>query len=141
MTDSKARTVRAPTGTDITAKSWLTEAPLRMIQNNLDPDGAETTESSYYLSANRNKRSVTVDMAKTAGVDLLKRMLRHCDVLVHNFKVGGLENYKLGYDDLKAEFPSLVYCAITGFGQTGPYAHKPALDIICLLYTSDAADE
>ena len=87
-----------------------------------DSDGEDTSESAYYLSSNRNKRSVTVDMAKTAGVDLLKRMLRHCDVLVHNFKVGGLEKYKLGYDDLKAEFPSLVYCAITGFGQTGPYA-------------------
>ena len=80
-----------------------------------DSDGEDTSESAYYLSSNRNKRSVTVDMAKTAGVDLLKRMLRHCDVLVHNFKVGGLEKYKLGYDDLKAEFPTLVYCAITGF--------------------------
>ena len=95
-----------------------------------DSDGEDTSESAYYLSSNRNKRSVTVDMAKTAGVDLLKRMLRHCDVLVHNFKVGGLENYKLGYDDLKAEFPSLVYCAITGFGQTGPYAPRAGYDFL-----------
>ncbi len=95
-----------------------------------DSDGEDTSESAYYLSSNRNKRSVTVDMAKTAGVDLLKRMLRHCDVLVHNFKVGGLEKYKLGYDDLKAEFPSLVYCAITGFGQTGPYAPRAGYDFL-----------
>ena len=95
-----------------------------------DSDGEDTSESAYYLSSNRNKRSVTVDMAKTAGVDLLKRMLRYCDVLVHNFKVGGLEKYKLGYDDLKAEFPSLVYCAITGFGQTGPYAPRAGYDFL-----------
>ena len=95
-----------------------------------DSEGEDTSESAYYLSSNRNKRSVTVDMAKTAGVDLLKRMLRHCDVLVHNFKVGGLEKYKLGYDDLKAEFPSLVYCAITGFGQTGPYAPRAGYDFL-----------
>ena len=95
-----------------------------------DSDGEDTSESAYYLSSNRNKRSVTVDIAKTAGVDLLKRMLRHCDVLVHNFKVGGLEKYKLGYDDLKAEFPSLVYCAITGFGQTGPYAPRAGYDFL-----------
>ena len=95
-----------------------------------DSDGEDTSESAYYLSSNRNKRSVTVDIAKTAGVDLLKRMLQHCDVLVHNFKVGGLEKYKLGYDDLKAEFPSLVYCAITGFGQTGPYAPRAGYDFL-----------
>ena len=95
-----------------------------------DNNGEDTSESAYYLSSNRNKRSVTVDMAKTAGVDLLKRMLRHCDVLVHNFKVGGLEKYELGYDDLKAEFPSLVYCAITGFGQTGPYAPRAGYDFL-----------
>ncbi len=95
-----------------------------------DSHGEDTSESAYYLSSNRNKRSVTVDIAKTAGVDLLKRMLRHCDVLVHNFKVGGLEKYKLGYDDLKAEFPSLVYCAITGFGQTGPYAPRAGYDFL-----------
>ena len=95
-----------------------------------DSNGEDTSESAYYLSSNRNKRSVTVDIAKTAGVDLLKRMLRHCDVLVHNFKVGGLEKYELGYDDLKAEFPSLVYCAITGFGQTGPYAPRAGYDFL-----------
>ena len=97
-----------------------------------DSDGEDTSESAYYLSSNRNKRSVTVDMAKTAGVDLLKRMLRHCDVLVHNFKVGGLEKYKRGYDDLKAEFPSLVYCAITGFGQTGPWRDYLTRDLLHL---------
>ncbi len=95
-----------------------------------DSDGNDTRESAYYLSANRNKRSVTVDMAKPEGVALLKRLLRHCDILVHNFKVGGLEKYGLGYDDLKDEFPALIYCAITGFGQTGPYAPRAGYDFL-----------
>lgn len=95
-----------------------------------DADGRDTSESAYYLSANRNKRSITVDIAKPAGVELLKRLLRHCDVLAHNFKVGGLEQYGLGYDDLKDDFPSLIYCAITGFGQTGPYAPRAGYDFL-----------
>ncbi|MBT6096659.1 MAG: CoA transferase [Rhodospirillaceae bacterium] len=95
-----------------------------------DADGNDTRESAYYLSANRNKRSVTVDMAKPEGVELLKRLLSYCDILVHNFKVGGLEKYGLGYDDLKADFPSLIYCAITGFGQTGPYAPRAGYDFL-----------
>jgi crotonobetainyl-CoA:carnitine CoA-transferase CaiB-like acyl-CoA transferase len=95
-----------------------------------DSDGNDTAESAYYLSANRNKRSVTVDMAKPEGVELLKRLLRHCDILAHNFKVGGLEKYGLGYDDLKEKFPNLIYCAITGFGQTGPYAERAGYDFL-----------
>ena len=95
-----------------------------------DNNGNDTTESAYYLSSNRNKRSITIDISSAGGVALLKRILRHCDVLVHNFKVGGLEKYDLGYDDLKNEFPALVYCAITGFGQTGPYAPRAGYDFL-----------
>lgn len=92
--------------------------------------GEDTSESAYYLCANRNKRSVTVNFSRPQGVTLVKRLLRHCDVLVENFKVGGLAKFGLGYEQLRDEFPSLVYCSITGFGQTGPYAHRPGYDMM-----------
>jgi len=95
-----------------------------------DADGNDTTESAYYLSANRNKRSVAIDVANPEGVALLKRLLSHCDILVENFKVGGLEKYGLSYDALKQAFPGLVYCSITGFGQTGPYAPQAGYDYL-----------
>ena len=95
-----------------------------------DPDGADTTESAYYLCANRNKRSVTIDFSHPRGVALVKRLLARSDVLVENFKVGGLAKFGLGYDQLRGEFPGLVYCSITGFGQTGPYAHRPGYDMM-----------
>lgn len=95
-----------------------------------DAKGQDTTESAYYLSANRNKRSVTLDISKPEGVALSKRLLAHCDVLIENFKVGGLRKYGLAYEQLKDEFPKLVYCSITGFGQTGPYAHRPGYDMM-----------
>ena len=95
-----------------------------------DAEGADTTESAYYLCANRNKRSITVDFSRSRGVALVKRLLEHCDVLVENFKVGGLAKFGLGYEQLREEFPGLVYCSITGFGQTGPYAHRPGYDMM-----------
>ena len=95
-----------------------------------DPDGADTTESAYYLCANRNKRSVTIDFSRPRGVALVKRLLARSDVLVENFKVGGLAKFDLGYEQLRGEFPGLVYCSITGFGQTGPYAHRPGYDMM-----------
>ena len=95
-----------------------------------DEEGADTTESAYYLCANRNKRSVTVDFSRPRGVALVKRLLARCDVLVENFKVGGLARFGLGYEQLRGEFPGLVYCSITGFGQTGPYAHRPGYDMM-----------
>lgn len=95
-----------------------------------DADGNETTEAGYYLSANRNKRSVTIDVAQPEGAALVKQLLGQCDVLIENFKVGGLAKYGLSYDDLKDEFPRLVYCSITGFGQTGPYAARPGYDMV-----------
>lgn len=95
-----------------------------------DEEGADTTESAYYLCANRNKRSVTIDFSRPRGVALVKRLLARSDVLVENFKVGGLAKFGLGYGQLHEEFPRLVYCSITGFGQTGPYAHRPGYDMM-----------
>ena len=95
-----------------------------------DQDGDETTESGYYLSANRNKRSISLDLTSEEGQKLARRMIVKCDILVENFKVGNLAKYGLSYDDLKDEFPGLVYCSITGFGQTGPMATQPGYDFM-----------
>jgi len=95
-----------------------------------DESGAETRESAYYLSSNRNKRSVTLDIAQAEGQALAKRLLATCDILVENFKAGGLAKYGLSHADLKAEFPDLVYCSVTGFGQTGPYAPRAGYDYL-----------
>lgn len=95
-----------------------------------DSEGNDTSESAYYLSANRNKRSVEVDIAKPEGVALVKRMLKECDVFIENFKVGGLKKYGLSYEDLREDFPGLIYCSITGYGQTGPYADRPGYDMM-----------
>jgi crotonobetainyl-CoA:carnitine CoA-transferase CaiB-like acyl-CoA transferase len=93
-------------------------------------EGDETTESGYYLSANRNKRSITLDLTKPEGQLLARQIIAKCDILVENFKVGNLAKYGLSYDDLKTEFPGLVYCSITGFGQTGPMATQPGYDFM-----------
>lgn len=99
-----------------------------------DSDGAPTCESAYYLAANRNKRSVAVDMATEEGAQIIRDLARHCDVMVENFKVGGLKKYGLDYDALRQINPQLVYCSITGFGQTGPNAHLPGYDIMAQGY-------
>ena len=93
-----------------------------------DAAGADTKESAYFMGINRNKRSVTVDLTRAEGQDIVRRLIGRADVLVENFKVGDLARYGLGYDDLRDEFPGLVYCSITGFGQTGPYATRPGYD-------------
>ena len=95
-----------------------------------DASGGDTTESAYYLCCNRNKRSVTIDMGRPEGAALIKRLAAKSDVVIENFKVGGLAKFGLGYDDLKSELPRLVYCSITGFGQTGPYAQRPGYDLV-----------
>ncbi len=95
-----------------------------------DAAGQETTESAYFLSANRNKRSVAIDIAKPEGQALARRLIAECDILVENFKTGDLKRYGLSWDDLKDDFPSLVYCSITGFGQTGPYAPYAGYDYL-----------
>jgi len=95
-----------------------------------DKDGNNTKESAYYMASNRNKRSVTVDISNPEGVKLIKAMLPECDAVCHNFKVGGLDKYGLGYDEIHAEFPDLVYLHITGFGRTGPYAKRAGYDML-----------
>jgi crotonobetainyl-CoA:carnitine CoA-transferase CaiB-like acyl-CoA transferase len=87
-----------------------------------------TSESAYFVGVNRNKRSVTLDIASSEGQAIIRRLLADCDILVENFKVGALAKYGLGYQQLRADFPSLIYCSITGFGQTGPYAERPGYD-------------
>ena len=95
-----------------------------------DADGSDTTESAYYLCANRNKRSVTIDFSKPAGAALVCELLAHCDVLIENLRVGALAGYGLGYDVLGERFPGLVYCSISGFGQDGPYANRGGYDFM-----------
>ncbi len=95
-----------------------------------DAQGQDTTESAYFLSTNRNKQSLTLDIATPEGQALARRLIARSDILVENFKVGGLARYGLSFDDLKDEFPSLIYCSITGFGQTGPYAPRAGYDYL-----------
>ncbi len=87
-----------------------------------------TKESAYFVGVNRNKRSVTLDIAKPEGQLIALELIAKCDILAENFKVGALARYGLGYEQLHAKFPSLIYCSITGFGQTGPYAPRPGYD-------------
>ncbi len=93
-------------------------------------DDAERPDSSYYAAANRNKKSVTVDISTPEGQDLIRRLARTSDVFVENFKVGGLKRYGLDYESIRKENPHIIYCSITGFGQDGPYAHRPGYDFI-----------
>ena len=93
-----------------------------------DASGADTQEAAYYLGTNRNKRSVTCDIAKPEGQALVRELAHHCDVFVENFKVGDMARYGLDYASLKAINPRLVYCSVTGFGQTGPYADRAGYD-------------
>ena len=95
-----------------------------------DEQGKDTTEAAYYLSTNRNKRSIEVDLASEAGAKLVRELAAHCDILVENFKVGGLKQYGLDYESMKKDFPKLIYCSITGFGQDGPFAPRPGYDFM-----------
>lgn len=87
-------------------------------------------EAAYYLACNRGKKSVAVDIASQEGQETLLALLDHCDVLVENFKVGGLKKYGMDYATLKQSKPDLIYCSITGFGQDGPYAHRAGYDFM-----------
>jgi formyl-CoA transferase len=93
-----------------------------------DGDGAATAESAYYLCANRGKRSVTIDLTHPEGQALVRALATKCDVLIENYKLGGLAKYGLDFDSLHALEPRLVYCSITGFGQSGPYAQRAGYD-------------
>ena len=93
-------------------------------------DGTQTDDSAYYMSINRGKRSVTIDISKPLGQDLIKQLAAQSDVLIENYKVGDLKRYGLDYESIKAVKPDIVYCSITGFGQTGPYRNRPGYDYI-----------
>ena len=94
------------------------------------PDGRPTRVSAYFLSTNRGKRSVTIDFTRPQGQHLVRDLARRSDVVIENFRVGGLAKYGLDYASLKAINPGLVYCSITGFGQTGPYRNRPGYDFM-----------
>lgn len=99
-----------------------------------DHAGRPTQESAYYLCANRNKRSLALDIADPADAETIRRLVRECDIVIENFKVGGLAKYGLDYESLAREKPDIVYCSITGFGQTGPNAAKPGYDLLAQAY-------
>ncbi|RMQ16084.1 L-carnitine dehydratase/bile acid-inducible protein F, partial [Pseudomonas savastanoi pv. glycinea] len=95
-----------------------------------DAAGQNTTEAAYYLSANRNKQSITIDFTRPEGQKLVRELAAKSDIVIENFKVGGLASYGLDYESLKAVNPRLIYCSITGFGQSGPYATRPGYDFM-----------
>ena len=95
-----------------------------------DAQGNDTNQATYFTACNRNKRSITIDMAQPEGQALIRQMALESDVLVENFKVGGLANYGLDYASLQALNPRLIYCSVTGFGQDGPYAERAGYDLM-----------
>ena len=95
-----------------------------------DEQGRETKEGAYFCAANRGKKSITVNLSKPEGQQLVRELAKDVDVLVENYKVGDLARYGLGYDDLAKLNPGLIYCSVTGFGQTGPYKDRPGYDFM-----------
>ena len=95
-----------------------------------DEQGKETRESAYFCAANRGKKSITVNISKPEGQQLVRELAKQCDVLIENYKVGDLARYGLGYDDMKKDNPGLIYCSVTGFGQTGPDKDRPGYDFM-----------
>lgn len=99
-----------------------------------DADGNRSDLSAYFMSSNRNKKSVALDIASAEGQTEIRRLASHADILIENFKPGGLANYGLDYATLSQDFPGLVYCSISGYGQTGPNASKPGYDLMAQGY-------
>jgi crotonobetainyl-CoA:carnitine CoA-transferase CaiB-like acyl-CoA transferase len=95
-----------------------------------DEQGHETSEAAYFMAANRGKKSITVNLTHPEGQALVRELAAKCDVLIENYKVGDLDRYGLGYKDLSKINPGLVYCSVTGFGQTGPFREKPGYDFM-----------
>ncbi|HEY8905554.1 MAG TPA: CaiB/BaiF CoA-transferase family protein [Rhodoferax sp.] len=95
-----------------------------------DAEGNDTDQATYFTACNRNKRAITLDMAQPEGQALIRQMAASSDILVENFKVGGLKQYGLDYESLHAINPRLIYCSVTGFGQTGPYAERAGYDLM-----------
>ncbi|UWQ77694.1 CoA transferase [Leisingera sp. S132] len=96
----------------------------------VDADGQQSDLSAYFMAANRNKRSVAIDIATENGQQAIRRLAAEADILIENFKPGGLAKYGLDYASLKDDLPGLIYCSISGYGQTGPNSHKPGYDIM-----------
>ncbi len=97
-------------------------------------DGDDSNESGYFLASNRNKRSLSLDISKEENVKIIKTLLKDCDVFIENFKVGSLKKFGLDYQSLSKDFPKLIYCSITGYGQNGPNSHKAGYDLIAQGY-------
>lgn len=95
-----------------------------------DNHGGTTNESAYFMSANRGKESVCIDITSDEGQQQIKKLAEQCDVVIENFKVGGAKKYGLNYESLSKQNPRLIYCSITGFGQTGPYKDRPGYDFL-----------
>jgi formyl-CoA transferase len=95
-----------------------------------DAQGNDTAETAYFICINRNKRSITVDISKPEGQEIIRQLAKESDVVIENYKVGDLAKYGLDYESLKKLKSDLIYCSITGFGQNGPYAHRPGYDFI-----------
>lgn len=95
-----------------------------------DQDGQNTSEAAYYLTANRGKKAIAIDIATAAGQGLIRQLAAQSDVVLENYKVGQLKKYGLDYESLRAVKPDLIYCSVTGFGQDGPYAHRAGYDFI-----------
>ncbi|GAC1577625.1 MAG: CaiB/BaiF CoA-transferase family protein [Sphingomicrobium sp.] len=95
-----------------------------------DAEGKPTRENAFYMSVNRNKRSIAVNIADARGADLIRKLAEKVDVVIENYKVGDLKRYGLEYETIRAINPKVIYCSVTGYGQTGPYAHKPGYDAV-----------
>jgi formyl-CoA transferase len=95
-----------------------------------DQNGEDTAETAYFISINRNKRSITVDISKPEGQEIIRQLAKESDVVIENYKVGQLAKYGLDYESLRTVKPDLIYCSITGFGQSGPYSKRPGYDFI-----------
>jgi formyl-CoA transferase len=95
-----------------------------------DAQGRDTAESAYFCSANRGKKSITVNLSQPEGQVIVRELAQRCDVLLENYKAGDLARYGLGYEDLRKVNPGIVYCSVTGFGQTGPYRERPGYDFM-----------
>lgn len=96
----------------------------------MDQEGKSTKESAYYCAANRGKKSITINISNAEGQKLVRELATEVDVIVENYKVGDLARYGLGYEDIKAINPGIIYCSVTGFGQTGPYKDRPGYDFM-----------